>query len=561
MKRTTLQRLARAALLGAALAARARKKPKKPVNVLWLLVDDLRPQLGSYGQRDARTPRLDRLAREGVVFERAYCQLSVCAPSRNSFMTGRRPDSLRVYNFVDHFRSTTPGAVALPEFFRGKGYVTLGAGKTYQPGKPPMYDEGRSWSNERPYLHLQKNLTRCAARVGRKFLDVCPTEGDDADFMDRRTADYSIEAMAIARRKKKPFFVACGFYRPHLRWHVPQRFYDLYKQRSMRTPVRSRETPQDMPDVAWANEGCHTMTTKSHGTKRVQLKRPLPTAMQRELWRGYLACVSWVDHLSGQVLDHVDRDDTIVILSSDHGFHLGEQASWTKHTLFEVGARVPLVIRAPGVTPGRTRAPVELVDIYRTLADLAHLTKVPEDVQGASLVPVLRDPRTQVRNFSLTQYPRCPSAPEKMWDANCKRLSAANIPVMGYSLRVPGWRFTEWYRWARDPSAPSFTGGPPRGRVALPIATELYALPEGPVDDFDAFELRNVARHEDTACAVAGLRAALATLLVCQHGASLRARAACDGEVSALVNAAAACVAEGARAALRVRDDGPGPGG
>ena len=159
-----------------------------------------------------------------------------------------------------------------------------------------------------------------------------------------------------------------------------------------------------------------------------------------------------------------------MLLSSDHGFHLGEQASWTKHTLFEHSARVPFVIRAPGIKPGRTRAPVELIDIYRTLADLAHLSKVPEDVQGSSLVPVLRDTHSQVRNFSLTQYPRCPRDWSKMWDANCKRLSAKDIPVMGYSLRVPGWRFTEWYRWERDPRAPAFEGGPPRGRVeGLPL--------------------------------------------------------------------------------------------
>ena len=552
-----------AVLLGAAAAAASSKKKqkKKPVNVLWLLVDDLRPQLGAYGQRETQTPRLDALAREGVVFERAYCQLSVCAPSRNSFMTGRRPDSLRVYNFVDHFRSTTPDAIALPEFFRSKGYVTLGAGKTYQPGKPPLYDEGRSWSGEMPYLHLRKNLTRCAERhpSSNKFLDVCPTEGSDQDFMDRRTADYSIEAMSIARGRKKPFFVACGLYRPHLRWHVPRRFYDLYGTSNIRAPMKTRQVPVDMPDVAWANEGCHTMTTREHGTKKVMINRPLPGAMQRDLVRGYMACVSWVDHLSGEVLDALDgsggKEDTIVLLSSDHGFHLGEQASWTKHTLFEHSARVPFVIRAPGIKPGRTRAPVELIDIYRTLADLAHLSKVPEDVQGSSLVPVLRDTHSQVRNFSLTQYPRCPRDWSKMWDANCKRLSAKDIPVMGYSLRVPGWRFTEWYRWERDPRAPIFEGGPPRGRVSTPIATELYALPETAEDDFDAFERRNVAAHADAACALRGLRAALLELLACQHGASARDRAACDAGVTRRVNAAAPCVGERARAALmRARD-------
>ena len=142
-----------------------------------------------------------------------------------------------------------------------------------------------------------------------------------------------------------------------------------------------------------------------------------------------------------------------------------------------------------------------------------------------------------------------------MWDANCKRLSAKDIPVMGYSLRVPGWRFTEWYRWERDPRAPIFEGGPPRGRVSTSIATELYVLPETAEDDFDAFERRNVAAHADAACALRGLRAALLELLACQHGASARDRAACDAGVTARVNAAAARVGERARAALmRARD-------
>ena len=569
-----MRRLAVAVLAVVALPCGGRKSRRSVAaggggdrkNVLWLLVDDFRPQAGFAGQGETRTPRLDALARSGTVFERAYCQLSVCAPSRNSFFTGRRPDSLRVYNFVDHFRSTSPEAVPLPEYFKRAGYVVLGAGKTYQPGKPPDYDVGRSWSAELPYLPLMKNLTRCSrknAKSGR-FLDVCPEDGPEADFMDRRTADYAIEAMALARRRARPFFVVAGFYRPHLRWHVPRAHYDAYAGVDVGAPVQSRRKPFGMPDIAWANEGCHTMTTEAHGTVGVHMDRPLKKAMVEELKRGYLACASWIDDLSGRVLDALDgpspgarSDDTVVLLSSDHGFHLGEQASWTKHTLFEVGSRVPLVVRAPGLPGGaRSSALVELTDVYRTLVDLAGLPPPDATVQGRSLRPVLEDATATHRNFSVTQYPRCPKDYSKQWDANCKRLTAAEIPVMGYTLRVDHYRFTEWYAWVKAPRTHRNAAYDPPEKVVdrskPPLATELYALDEATRHDFDAFELVNVAARPEARCALDNLRAALAAFVDCQHDAPARA---CDDKVGALAYAASTCVDAATRATFRERPD------
>ena len=557
--------LARALLLLLAAAARSksskkhRDKPTKKLNVLWLLVDDFRPQANFYGQGDTSTPRLDAFAATARVFDRAYCQLSVCAPSRNSFFTGRRPDSLRVYNFVDHFRSTSPEAVPLPEYFKNHGYVTLGAGKTYQPGKPPAYDVGRSWSAELPYLPLMKNLTRCSrknAKSGR-FLDVCPEDSGEEAFMDRLTADYAVEAMRVARKLEKPFFVVAGFYRPHLRWHVPRAFYDKYTG-TLGTPVRSRSKPHAMPDIAWANEGCHTMTTEAHGTVGVHMDRPLKKAMVEELKRGYLACASWIDELAGRVLDAADavpsaKADTVVLLSSDHGFHLGEQASWTKHTLFEIGSRVPLVVRAPGVAPGRSPALVELTDVYRTFADLAGLPAPARDVQGKSLGPLLRSGAPH-RNFSVTQYPRCPRDYRKQWDANCKRLTAAEIPVMGYTLRVDHFRFTEWYYWVAAPATRANERFDPPEKVVdkkrQPLATELYALDDARINDFDGLELANVAGDPRAACAVAALRAALAIFLECQHD-----EAGCDDRVGAAAYRGSTCVDAATRADLRRRPD------
>lgn len=480
-------------------------------NVVWLLVDDLRPQLGAYEQTAPLTPRLDALARESVVFEHAYCQLTVCSPSRNSFLSGRRPDSIRVYNFRDHIRSTTPDTVSLPEFFKYHGYTCAGSGKTFQPNKPPNYDP-RSWSGL--YLPLMKNYTRCHSRhpKSRKWLDVCPEDGDDRNFMDRKIADYVVDTI----RREDKFFVVAGFYRPHLRWHVPERFYRAVQGNG----VRERHVPVDMPHIAWTNEGCHTMTTRQHGTRTLALRDPLPEDLTIELRRGYFACVAWIDHLSGRVLDATPKD-AIVVVSSDHGFHLGEQASWTKHTLFELSARVPFMIRAPGLRPRKHHHAVELVDIYRTVTALAGLPPPPAHVQGSNVFAVNR-------SFAVTQYPRCPVSPKAhLWETNCKDRPASAIPIMGYTVRVVGGvRFTEWYAWANttvDVAQP-------------PIATELYAYDDTRINDLDNLELVNLA--PGLPCdALLDFRAALTLfVLVCQHLASESDdKRACDARVDAFL--------------------------
>jgi len=508
------------------------------LNVLWLLVDDLRPQLNlAYGQQETSTPALDALAAKSVIFERAYCQVSVCAPSRNSFLTGRRPDSIGVYNFVDHFRSTTPDAVSLPQWFVLHGYVTLGAGKTYQPGKPPDYDAGKSWSKEMPYLALMKNLTRCHTSLFGKPFDVCPEKAPHSEFMDSRTADYALKAMEVARRHRKNFFVAAGFYRPHLRWHVPHEFYAPYASRRLSVPKRTRRTPARMPDVAWANEGCHTLTTKN-ATERMMIRKPVSNAATEELRRGYYAAVSWVDFCAGRVLKGLEAGglgrDTIILLSSDHGFHLGEQGSWTKHTLFEVGVRVPLMLHVPGLTLRlqRTQAFVELTDIYRTLADFAGLPPPANDVQGVSMRQIVQGDAA-VRNYSVSQYPRCPRKPDTLWDANCKRQAARDIGMMGYSLRVRGFRFTEWYHWKADGRFGAID------TAAALVATELYALDEATASDFDSFEATNIATEDTALCVVEALRAALRLFVhVCQ---AADVADACHARIAHLVDIKRRC--------------------
>lgn len=501
-----------------------------PRDVIWLLVDDLRVALNeAYGQSEAVTPALDALARESVVFERAYCQLPVCSPSRNSFLTGRRPDSLRVYNFETHFRATSADAVSIFEYFKARGYTTVGSGKTFQPNKPPSYDGLRSWSSRGSrawYLPLTKNLTWCRHRRGQKRLDVCPEDLPETQFMDRLVADFVVEALRTA---PQPYFVVAGFYRPHLRWVAPRQFYDLFPV-APQPPRLSRTKPRGMPDIAWTNEGCHTLTTQEERGV-IDMDKPLRPELAAELARGYYACVAWIDYLCGGVLAAAPKD-AVVVVSSDHGFHLGEQASWTKHTLFELGARVPLLVRDSNLQPRTVAAPVELVDIFRTLVDLAGLPAPDaEVVQGRSLVPLMRagEPRRTDNGtglFAVSQYPRCPASFDRLWDTNCKRVPTEDIPIMGYSLRVDGFRFTDWYRL---PVA-----------KRQPIATELYAYDEARLHDTDtALELRNIAPSHP--CAVALFRQALLLfVLSCQFlrssgASSVDRRSSCLADVRGLV--------------------------
>ncbi|KAJ8601149.1 hypothetical protein CTAYLR_008482 [Chrysophaeum taylorii] len=521
-----------AACSAAAKSAAAKSAAAKSAefrSIVWLLVDDLRPQTYSYGQGEMWTPNLDALARESVVFERAYCQLTVCSPSRNSFLTGRRPDSLRVWNFETHFRETTRNAMSLPEYLKRWGYETFGSGKTFQPNKPPEYDGKRSWDH---YLPLVKNQTWCSRKYRQKQLDVCPEPRiPERQFMDRAIADYSASKIEKAKR---PFFVVAGFYRPHLHWVMPQKFYDLYDDVDLKALEFSKRKPRDMPDVAWTNEGCHTLTTQATGTHVIDMNVPLADDVTSELRRGYFACVTWIDYLCGRVLEKTP-DDAIVVVSSDHGFHLGEQASWTKHTLFELSARVPLMVRAKGLLEPRVQHTqfVELVDVFRTVVHLAGLPPPPDTaVQGT---PLFFDDRAR-KNFSyaLTQYPRCPRG-GSIRETNCKRVPGNKIPVMGYSLRVDGYRFTEWYRWtpalAIEPTAP-------------PVATELYAYHEDRLADFDALEVKNIAK--DHPCAVPHFRAALhLAVLSCQHargGGGGGGKDDCDAALARIVGRASRIV-------------------
>jgi iduronate 2-sulfatase len=430
--------------LPAFLYAQAKWRP----NVLFIAVDDLKPNLGCYGNTRAKSPNIDRLAARGLVFSSNYCQQAVCSPSRTSLLTGRRPDTTGIYNLQDHFRGNIPDVVTLPEHFKRNGYVTTGMGKIFHGG----LDDARSWTipwwapgipsawgspenaerSARTEARLKQQGWRVEGppprddedRVRRGPSWKAEDKGDD-ELPDGQTAATAIRA--LGQLKGKPFFLGVGFIRPHLPFVAPKRYYDLYK-----------DTKFPIADNQFAPKGAPPMAMHDSGELRSYLdmpkQGPIPEAKQRELLLGYHAALSYMDAQVGRVLDELDRLDlrrnTIVILWGDHGWHLGDHGLWNKHTNFEQATHAPMILSMPGQkTAGRkTAALTEFVDIYPTLSELCGLP-APEGVEGTSFAPLVAEPGRSWKKGAFSQYPR-------------------NIPGagggMGYSVRTERYRYTEW---------------------------------------------------------------------------------------------------------------------
>lgn len=410
-------------------------------NVLFIMADDLRPELGCYGVRHVVSPNLDRLAAQGVVFQRAYCQEAACMSSRSSMLSGCRPDTRGIWTNRD-VRARLTDLPFLPAHFKNHGYHTTGLGKIAHNGweEPSCWSEPHLMPPNAPYEYrtragraLVKKLQEEAAAAGkpdpfrdvpekiRRGLPVESLEVRDCDLGDGQLAD---EAIAVLRRvKDRPFFLGLGFLRPHLPFVAPKRYFDLYDPAKL--PLApAAATPDAMPPIASTGSG--ELRSQYQG---VPQKDPILEPLARHLLHGYLACASYVDAQVGRVLDELDRlglsENTIVVFTSDHGFHLGDLGLWCKATNFEVATRVPLIIRAPGMKAHgtRSRALVELLGLYPTLCDLARLPK-PAHLDGASFASLLDDPERQLFPSALSQFPR--------------------NGAMGRSLRTDRHRYTEW---------------------------------------------------------------------------------------------------------------------
>jgi arylsulfatase A-like enzyme len=455
-------------------------QPKKP-NILFIAVDDLKTELGAYGSRIAKTPNIDRLAATGTVFLANYCQQAVCGPTRASLMTGMRPDYTKVWDLKTRMRDMNPDILSLPQHLIAQGYSTQGIGKIYDPrcvdkdldlpswsvpyhktkGKYYAPDHGEpvvGWFQNPGNKALAEQYAKEAAEKGitksgevRDYVltKLKPTT-ESADVPDNAYNDGANVLQArdilaeLSKQKDKPFFLAVGLSKPHLPFISPKRYWDLYKRDEMPLAGFAKK-PENAVEMAMHNSGeIRSYTDIMDISKKPSDKDngiSLPEDKQRELIHGYFAAVSYTDANVGVLLRALDslglRENTIVVLWGDHGWHLGDHNLWCKHSNFEQATRTPLIISAPGIKPSVTRSPTEFVDIFPTLCDLTS-SAIPEQLHGKSLVPVMRDPRLKVKEFSVSQYPRSGRTSEN------ERLGYADGNVMGYSIRTERYRYTLW---------------------------------------------------------------------------------------------------------------------
>lgn len=407
-------------------SARSAERP----NVLFIAADDLRNDLRCMGNKEVLSPHIDALAERGRLFTRAYCQQAVCNPSRASLMTGRRPDTLKIWDLPTHLRERMPDVVTLPQHFMKHGYFTQNIGKIYHNWRQEIQGDPASWSvpavmhyathgSDKPIVkgELPPNLAsdpKCECR------DV-----SDEAYFDGRIASLAIKSLRERKEADKPFFLAVGFWKPHSPFNAPKKYWDLYDRKKL-SPPPNPEWPKDAPRIAW------------HNSREIlgNPGRKLSPEAVMEIRHGYLAAITYMDAQIGRVLAELKSlgldKNTIVVFWSDHGYHLGEQTLWAKTSNFELDAGVPLIISTPDMKkPGeKTEALAELLDLYPTLAEACGLP-APSGVEGTSLLPVLRDPSATVKAAAGTQHPR-------------PAYFKGQPEVMGRSVRTARYRYTEW---------------------------------------------------------------------------------------------------------------------
>ncbi len=418
-------------------------------NVLLILVDDLKPALGCYGDTAAKTPNIDRLAARGMRFDLAYCNQSVCAPSRFTLMLGSHSTSTGLYGLGSPLRKLVPDAMTLPQHFaKHGGYRTESVGKVFHVGHgnegdptsfsvPPFKDkvieyldpdstEGGQLTREEALFTNQKLGQIKSLPRGAVFES--PDVKDD-DYADGRVAAETIKRLQAAQRRRQqdgtPFFIAVGFVRPHLPFSAPKQYWDMHDPQKLPMPT-FEEHPAGSPQVAHKRGG------------EIAAYKPVPEGdatfspeLKRKLIHGYYAGTSFVDAQIGKVIDELDRlrltENTLIVLWGDHGFHLGDHGIWTKHTNYEQANRIPILISAPGVTKpnSSTRQLTESVDLFPTLAELAHLPAPigPQTIDGLSLVPVLKDSKKRIRDHAFHCFPK---------------------KTLGRAIRTERYRLVEW---------------------------------------------------------------------------------------------------------------------
>lgn len=448
-------------------------------NVLLIIADDLRPTLGCYGDELAKTPSIDSLAQNGVLFTNAHAQQALCGPSRTSFLTSRRPDILHVYeNHCRYWRKTVGNFTTIPQYFKENGYHTVSVGKVFHPGPPTGHhlDYPYSWS-VKPFtpqsLHFenkqvcpdpsgtpQANLL-CAVNVSTQPMQTLP-DLENAEVATKFLREWS--SRSVNSEAQKPFFLAVGFYKPHIPFRIPKEYLDLYPIEHIKLPP-DHELPANLPPVAW---NPWTDVRRRHDASLLNVSfpyGPLPVNFQKEIRRHYYAAVTYMDDQVGKILTTLQetgiRKDTLVVVLGDHGWALGEHQEYSKFSNFQVATNVPLIV-SPPQTQGHSHSvlsaqriddPVALVDMFPTLASLVSLP-VPPSCRSSAGVPEnettctdgvsLVDPVE--RKEVLHQYPRPSATPQE----NSDQPRLEDIRIMGYSMLSRSYRYTEWVGF--DPS-------------------------------------------------------------------------------------------------------------
>lgn len=419
-------------------------------NVLFIALDDLKPTIGAFGDKLAKTPNMDRLAAGGTVFHNAYAQWPVCGPSRASLMTALRPESTGVMDLKTNMRAKDPNVLALPQYFKQQGYATTGVGKIYDPRcvDDRKLQDAPSWSI--PYADLPYEQVRFE---NAKKVVMAPNVAD-TELLDGQIAKRGVELLRQLSKDGKPFFLGVGFKKPHLPFIAPKKYWDLYQREQFTLAPHQGGIAND------SGYATHD-SNEFRGYEGVPKTGPIPEELQREAMHGYYACVSYVDAQVGLLLKELETlglmKNTIIVLWGDHGFHLGDHGMWGKHSTLENATRVPLIIRAPQASKtAQTKAPVELADMFPTLCELAGLA-VPKQLHGRSLAPVLQGKRDSVREGAITVF--------------------RNKGALGYSFRTSRYRYTEWI-----------------GKFGKPVARELYDYESDPLEKVNVVgETKNAA--------------------------------------------------------------------
>lgn len=469
-----------------------RSAASDPMNVLFVSVDDLRPELGCYGNEEIQTPHFDQFASRAITFTRAYCQAAVCAPSRASVMTGLRPDSTRVWDLRGKFRVNLPGVVTLPQHFHAHGYHTVSMGKIFhnhmpdrvsfdEPDlRPAQYMTPELIDREPESFYHDAELNRELAEVRQRRLQKNPKayadgwaygkaaesfDAPDSQFYDRAQTDLAIETMARLKEKQQPFFLALGYYRPHLPFVAPTKYWDLYDQESLsmaNNPFLPKNSPVMAMNSAYELKGCYDLEHAKHPSVA-----SLTEKEARLLKHGYYASVSFVDACFGELMRGLKElgldQNTIVVVWGDHGWKLGEHGSWCKQTNYEIDTRVPLLVYVPGqaVTGKQSAALVELVDLYPSLCDATGIP-VPDDMEGTSFTPLLTNPEQEWKDAAFSQFHRSP------------RVTPDKGDYMGLSMTTQQYHYVEWRQWDDLQKA-----------VGDLVATELFDLNKDPDENLN----------------------------------------------------------------------------